>query len=88
MKLIPALLLLCSSCFGQNDEKLANAFIQSIGKKDFTMLNPHIASADLLKKLYGNKGVTAKQIAEYKSKLKLNWGKCVQQAKEKKYCCK
>ncbi|MGG9971282.1 hypothetical protein ACQ33O_05750 [Ferruginibacter sp. SUN002] len=89
MKLITSIFLLCClSASAQDEKKLADAFIQSLVKNNYSSLSSYIATADIMNKAFyagkADKAKLAKDFTGYTSKLKTNWPKYLANAKSEK----
>jgi hypothetical protein len=85
--LLAAAFLISLTVYGQPDKKLASAFIQSVAKNNFALLEPYLLNATAAKSLYGNefnKMTPAKQteaITKMRAQLKSKWTVIVNNAK-------
>lgn len=76
--------------YSQPEKKLAEAFIQSVAKNNFKLLDPFITNSKIAKNLFGaefNKMTPAKQaeaIKKNKISLQSKWARVVNNAKENK----
>ena len=88
LKLISFLLLLSVQIVAQEEKKLADAFMQSLVKNNYSLLTPHLASSEIMNKAFyagkANKAKLAKDITTYTTKLKTAWPKYITDAKEEK----
>lgn len=84
------LLLTISFCYSQPENKLAAAFVQSIAKNNFKLLDPYLMDLATAKSLYPNefkKMTPAKQaaaIAGSRNQMMTKWKKVVENAKQNK----
>jgi hypothetical protein len=85
--LLAAGILIALTGYGQPEKKLAAAFIQSVAKNNFSLLEPYLLNAAAAKTLYGNefnKMPPAKQteaITKMRAQLKNKWTVVVNNAK-------
>lgn len=76
--------------YSQSEKKLAEAFIQSVAKNNFQLLDPYLVNAASAKTVFGNEFIkmpAAKQaeaIKKYKSQLQKKWNNVINNAKENK----
>lgn len=88
LKLIPFLLFLCLQTIAQDEKKLAETFIQSLVKNNYSLLTPHIATADIINKaMYAgkaDKSKLTKDFTVYTTKLKTAWPQYIANAKTEK----
>lgn len=86
LKLISFLLLLCVQTVAQDEKKLAETFIQSLVKNNYSLLTSHIATADIINKaMYAGKAdktKLTKDFTVYTTKLKSAWPQYVANAKK------
>ncbi len=88
--MILILIIGCLFSYGQPEKKLAEAFIQSVAKNNFQLLNPYIFNASAAKNIFGkefNQMTPAKKIEaikKNKSTLESKWLTVVSNAKSNK----